>query len=91
VVRVLCRVVRYLGPAAPVTNPEVLARIKALVIPLAWEDVWIARTREATSRRWGPRAAQITAAGQDADRVLGALKANRHDGPLGSWLRRTRR
>ena len=32
---------RYLGPAAPVTDPEVLARIKALVIPPAWEDVWI--------------------------------------------------
>jgi hypothetical protein len=32
---------RYLGPAAPVTDPEILARIKALVIPPAWEDVWI--------------------------------------------------
>lgn len=34
---------RYLGPdGAPVRDPEVLARIKALVIPPAWEDVWIA-------------------------------------------------
>jgi DNA topoisomerase IB len=32
---------RYLGPSAPVTDPEILARIKALVIPPAWEDVWI--------------------------------------------------
>jgi DNA topoisomerase IB len=32
---------RYLGPAAPVTDPGILARIKALVIPPAWEDVWI--------------------------------------------------
>lgn len=32
---------RYLGPAAPVTGPEILARIKALVIPPAWDDVWI--------------------------------------------------
>jgi DNA topoisomerase IB len=32
---------RYLGPAVPVTDPEILARNKALVIPPAWEDVWI--------------------------------------------------
>jgi DNA topoisomerase IB len=32
---------RYLGPDAPVTEPRTLARIKALVIPPAWEDVWI--------------------------------------------------
>jgi DNA topoisomerase IB len=32
---------RYLGPDAPVTDPETLARIKALVIPPAWNDVWI--------------------------------------------------
>jgi DNA topoisomerase IB len=33
---------RYLGPdAAPVTDPETVARIKALVIPPAWQDVWI--------------------------------------------------
>jgi DNA topoisomerase IB len=33
---------RYLGPdGTPVRDPEVLARIKALVIPPAWEDVWI--------------------------------------------------
>ncbi|MGE5288099.1 MAG: DNA topoisomerase IB [Micromonosporaceae bacterium] len=33
---------RYFGPhAAPVTDPETLTRIKALVIPPAWEDVWI--------------------------------------------------
>ncbi len=33
---------RYLGPGAqPVRDPEILARIKALVIPPAWEDVWI--------------------------------------------------
>jgi DNA topoisomerase IB len=33
---------RYLGPGArPVRDPETLARIKALVIPPAWEDVWI--------------------------------------------------
>ena len=32
---------RYLGPDAPVTEPLTLARIKALVIPPAWEDVWI--------------------------------------------------
>ena len=33
---------RYLGPGGkPVTDPEILARIKALVIPPAWADVWI--------------------------------------------------
>ena len=33
---------RYLGPdGTPVRDPEVLGRIKALVIPPAWEDVWI--------------------------------------------------
>jgi DNA topoisomerase-1 len=33
---------RYLGPdGTPVRDREVLARIKALVIPPAWEDVWI--------------------------------------------------
>ena len=33
---------RYLGPdAGPVQDPETLARIRALVIPPAWEDVWI--------------------------------------------------
>jgi DNA topoisomerase-1 len=33
---------RYLGPdAEPVRDPDVLARIRFLVIPPAWEDVWI--------------------------------------------------
>ena len=32
---------RYLGDGGPVTDPSALARIKALVIPPAWEDVWI--------------------------------------------------
>jgi DNA topoisomerase IB len=32
---------RYFGPDAPVTDPQALARIRALVIPPAWEDVWI--------------------------------------------------
>jgi DNA topoisomerase IB len=33
---------RYLGPGAvPVRDPETLARIRALVIPPAWQDVWI--------------------------------------------------
>lgn len=33
---------RYLSPAGePVTNPETLRRIKALVIPPAWTGVWI--------------------------------------------------
>ena len=33
---------RYLGPdGTAVRHPEVLARIRALVIPPAWEDVWI--------------------------------------------------
>jgi len=33
---------RYLGPdAEPVRDPLVLDRIRALVIPPAWEDVWI--------------------------------------------------
>ncbi len=33
---------QYLGPGAePVRDPGVLDRIKALVIPPAWEDVWI--------------------------------------------------
>ncbi len=35
---------RYAGPrGTPVKDPRVLARIKALVIPPAWEDVWICR------------------------------------------------
>jgi DNA topoisomerase I len=32
---------RYLDASGPVTDPEILARIKALVIPPAWDDVWI--------------------------------------------------
>jgi DNA topoisomerase IB len=32
---------RYLGPGAPVTDPRTLARIRALAIPPAWEEVWI--------------------------------------------------
>ena len=33
---------RYLDAAgAPVTDEAVLARIEALVLPPAWEDVWI--------------------------------------------------
>jgi DNA topoisomerase IB len=33
---------RYIGPDnAQVKDPDVLARIRALVIPPAWEDVWI--------------------------------------------------
>lgn len=33
---------RYLGPdGAPVCDPDALARIKSLVIPPAWQDVWI--------------------------------------------------
>jgi len=32
---------RYLGTGAPVTDTRTLARIRALVIPPAWEDVWI--------------------------------------------------
>ena len=33
---------RYLGPeGTPLRDPEVVARVKALVIPPAWEDVWI--------------------------------------------------
>lgn len=33
---------RYVGPGGrPVKDPRALARIKALVIPPAWEDVWI--------------------------------------------------
>ena len=32
----------YRGPdTAVITDPRTLARIKALVIPPAWEDVWI--------------------------------------------------
>jgi hypothetical protein len=32
---------RYLSPSALVTDPGILARIKALAIPPAWDDVWI--------------------------------------------------
>lgn len=33
---------RYVGPdGRPLKDPQALARIKALVIPPAWEDVWI--------------------------------------------------
>jgi DNA topoisomerase-1 len=33
---------RYVGPrGAPVTDAATLSRIKALVIPPAWEDVWV--------------------------------------------------
>ena len=33
---------RYFAPdGTPLRDPEVLARVKALVIPPAWEDVWI--------------------------------------------------
>jgi DNA topoisomerase IB len=33
---------RYFGPdGEPVSDPQTLARVRALVIPPAWEDVWI--------------------------------------------------
>ncbi|MCP3799828.1 DNA topoisomerase IB [Allokutzneria sp. A3M-2-11 16] len=32
---------RYFDPRGPVDDPEVLERIKQLVIPPAWQDVWI--------------------------------------------------
>ncbi len=32
---------RYLDAGAPVTDEQTLARIRALVIPPAWQDVWI--------------------------------------------------
>jgi DNA topoisomerase IB len=32
---------RYFGPDGPVTDEQVLTRIRALVIPPAWQDVWI--------------------------------------------------
>ncbi len=32
---------RYLGAGEPVTDERTLARIRALVIPPAWQDVWI--------------------------------------------------
>ncbi|MFN2539543.1 MAG: DNA topoisomerase IB, partial [Mycobacteriales bacterium] len=36
---------RYVDPGgSPVTDEAVLARIEALVVPPAWEDVWICRT-----------------------------------------------
>jgi DNA topoisomerase IB len=43
IVRKRCgRGFRYLGPDGTVVrDPDVLARIRALVIPPAWEDVWI--------------------------------------------------
>jgi DNA topoisomerase IB len=41
--RIRCgRGFRYVGPGdAPVRDPEIIARIKALVIPPAWTEVWI--------------------------------------------------
>ena len=36
---------RYLRANGPVTDARVLARIRALVIPPAWEDVWICADR----------------------------------------------
>jgi DNA topoisomerase IB len=41
--RIRCgRGFRYAGPdAGPVRDPQTLARVRALVIPPAWEDVWI--------------------------------------------------
>ena len=41
---------RYFNPdGSPVKDPTVLARIKSLVIPPAWTDVWICPTPTATS------------------------------------------
>ena len=46
---------RYLGPdTAAITDPRMLARIKALVIPPAWEDVWICADPRAISRPSAP-------------------------------------
>jgi DNA topoisomerase IB len=58
---------RYLGPdGTPVRDPEVLGRIKALVIPPAWEDVWIS----------GDPAGHIQAVGTD---VAGRRQYRYHD------------
>ena len=38
---------------APVRDPDVLARLRELVIPPAWQDVWIAPHRTGTSRPSG--------------------------------------
>jgi DNA topoisomerase IB len=49
---------RYLGPdGSPVRDPAELARIKALVIPPAWEDVWIAGAADAHIQAVGTDAA----------------------------------
>ena len=49
---------RYLGPdGRPVTDPETLARIKALVIPPAWEDVWICADQDGHIQAIGTDAA----------------------------------
>ena len=37
---------RYLDAGQPVTDERTLARIKALVIPPAWQDVWICADAE---------------------------------------------
>ena len=39
---------------AVITDHAEIARLKALVIPPAWQDVWISPDRTATSRRWAP-------------------------------------
>ena len=49
---------RYLSPdGTPVRDREELARIKALVIPPAWEDVWIAAAADAHIQAVGTDAA----------------------------------
>ena len=57
---------------APITDAELIARIKALVIPPAWQDVWISPTRRGTSR---PSARTPPGGGSTATTTTGARRA----------------
>jgi hypothetical protein len=73
---------RYFGPdGTPLADKAALARIKALVIPPAWEDVWICPQDDGTSRPSGPTP---PGAGSTGTTTSGARNATRRSS-TGCW------
>ncbi len=66
---------RYFGPdGEPLADPAALSRIKALLIPPAWEDVWICADSRGHIQAVGTDAAVGLAVSQPAARAPSARK-----------------
>src|SRR6185503_9106028 len=71
----------YDAAGAPITDAEVIARIKALVIPPAWQDVWISPDANGHIQAVG-----TDAAGRRQYRYHDAWRANRDRRKFGHVL-----